>query len=153
MISRSRGYPDNDLAESFTRRNMHRFYRRRLSSERSHRLTMLTHVDHTGASFTRVSSFKSPVVQALGQPTVTSPYRRKSVRQPRAMDSFRALVEPGSNVHAISPEASALLLTPRTGLDPQVSSGTVHGQLVCISTPRGVFLIFIPLDTHLRFHL
>ena len=120
------------------------------SSERSHRFT---HVDHIGASFTRVSSFKSPVVQALGQPTVTSLYRRKSVRQPRAMDSFRALVDPGSNVHAISPEVSALLLAPRTGLDPQVSSGTVPGQLVCISTPRGVFLIFIPLDTHLRFHL
>ena len=114
---------------------------------------MLTHVDHTGASFTRVSSFKSPVVQALGQPTVISPYRRKGARQPRAMDSFRALVDPGSNVHAISPEASALLLAPRTGRGPQISSGTVHGQLVCILTPRGVFLIFIPLGTHLRFHL
>ena len=123
------------------------------SSERSHRLTMLARVDHTVASFTRVSSFKSPVVQALGQPTVTSPYRRKGARQPRAMDSFRALVDSGSNVHAISPEASALLLAPRTGRGPQISSGTVHGQLVCILTPRGVFLIFIPLGTHLRFHL
>ena len=151
---------DNDLAESFTRRNMHRFHRRRLSSERSqpssersHRSTMLTRVDHTGARFTRVSSFKSPVVQALGQPTVTSPYRRNSVRRPRVMDSFRALVDSGFNGHTISPEAAALLLSPRIARGPQVSPEAVHSQLVCILTPRRAFLIFIPSETHLCFHL
>ena len=69
------------------------------------------------------------------------------------MDSFRVLVDSGSNGVTISPEAAALLLHPRITRGPQISSEAVHSQLVCISTPRRAFLIFIPFDTHLRFHL
>ena len=72
---------NNDLAEIFP------FYLRRLSSERSHRLTMLTHVDHTVAKF-HPSFIKSPVVQALGQPTVPSPHRRNNIRRPRPWIRF-----------------------------------------------------------------